>query len=135
MRNAQVNIYDVEVIFDALHHSFSFEGDLNSENLSIPVAVGVQMINFTLLTVHHEPSTSGATFQFYPIEWIGAPDLVAARGAVGEWFDSTHCRLVVFNSNTSTAGIGYSFIMTVMFDGVAYSTPDPTIINEPPVQH
>ena len=133
------NIYQVDVTFDAVSRQFSFSGhDVvpgpNGDGVSIPIAPGIQMINFTLLTTG-SPSAE-ATFEFYPIQWIGSPELAPAMG-LGQWFDSTHCRMVVFNSKSSTgpagAGDRHGFIFTVMYEGRAYSSPDPTIINEPPV--
>jgi hypothetical protein len=134
------NIYQVGVSFDADSKQFSFSGpdvvhDGTGNGVSIPVAPGIQIINFTLLTT---PLTGPqATFQFYPIQWIGTPELSPAMG-LGQWFDSTSCRLVVFNTRSSggTGPVGqdrHGFIFTVMHEGAAYTSPDPTIINDPPV--
>jgi hypothetical protein len=134
------NIYQVEVNFDADSKQFSFSGhdvvpNVNGNGVAIHIAPGIQMVNCTLLTT---PLTGPkATFQFYPIQWIGTPELAPAMG-LGQWFDSTSCRLVVFNTKSS-GGTGqddqarHGFIFTVMYDGRAYSSPDPTIINDPPI--
>jgi hypothetical protein len=131
------NIYQVDVYFDADCKHLTFSGvdvvfGVADVPVAIPVAPGLQIINFTLTTSLSSPSPQ-AEFKFYPIQWIGTPDLLPATG-LGQWFDSTHCRMVVLNSNTSTFNNQFGFILTVMYEGVAYSSSDPTIINEPVVQ-
>ena len=97
------NIYQADVSFDADSKQFSFSGsdvvhNVNGSGASIHLAPGIQMIKFTLLTT---PLTGPkATFQFYPIQWIGTPELAPAMG-LGQWFDSTSCRMVVFNTKSS----------------------------------
>jgi hypothetical protein len=131
------NIYQVDVNFDADSKQFSFSGqdvvtNVSGNGVSIHVAPGIQMINCTLLTT--PPAGPQASFQFYPIQWIGTPELAPAMG-LGQWFDSTSCRIVVFNTKSSgvPGQAGHGFTFTVVYEGRVYTSPDPTIINDPPI--
>jgi hypothetical protein len=134
MKSTAVNIYDVKVTFNAAAGTeadrFSYTGDVRLGGNAIPIAPGIQMINFELLTEGGDGSA--ATFQAYPVTWVGTPALQPVAG-LGEWFGATHCHMVVCNFNTSDVPVVNGFVLTVMYGGVSYTSPDPTIINDPPV--
>jgi hypothetical protein len=128
--------YDVQVIFDAECQQFSYTGvDVQHDeygNTLIPIAFGTQTINFTLFTQHppEDPLGPEATFEFFPIEPdAGTPTISVTNHS----FDSTHCVLVIDNTNTVTPAPQLGFTMAVMYEGRPYKSHDPSIINEPPV--
>lgn len=133
MLNTSSNIYDVQVIFNAQDRTFAFIGDVaggSAASASIHIAPGIQVINLTLFTINNADGTQ-ASFKFYPVSWTSSPNLQPAAG-LGEWFGPTHCHMVVVNSNCSVDRVPYDFIVTVMYGGAAFASPDPTIINDPP---
>ncbi len=87
----------------------------------------ITLITFTLDDVRN----SGAVFPTNPIQWLVDEEPVA----LPPWFamhrrDDGYFSLWDFNSApTSTE---HKFAVSVFFDGQMSSTPDPTIINDPP---
>jgi hypothetical protein len=124
--------YDVQVMFDAESKQFSYTGvDVQNEDghTLIPIAFGTQTINFTLFTQHPYEGQE-ATFDFFPIE----PDAgTPTESVTNHFFDSTHCVLVIDNTNTVTPAPQLGFTTAVMYEGRPYKSGDPSIINEPPV--
>lgn len=126
------NIYSVDVIFDAADKTFTFKGDevKSASGYSIHIKPGVQLVNFSLTTINGSGGAE-AYFAFYPVSWLGTPELQPANG-LGQWHDSTTCRLVILNTHTSTSS-SHGFVVTVLYQDKAYVSTDPTMINDPPV--
>ena len=131
----QANVYQVGVVFhpDADAASkFTFSGIDIDEDHKIKIQPGIQMINFTLSTEHppEDPSDSKATFEVYPIEWLGTPPLQPAQG-LGPWFDEDRCSVVIFSLNNHCHTFGFKIIAS--YEGSLHESHDPSIFNDPPV--
>ncbi|HYN20633.1 MAG TPA: hypothetical protein VE078_06710 [Thermoanaerobaculia bacterium] len=128
----QANIFQVQVEFHPhAEQKFIFSGDVD-ENHSIKIPPGLQMINFMLSTFHppEHPSESKATFDIYPIAWLGTPPLQPAQG-LGQWFDESRCSVVIFSLNEGTHTFGFRIIAS--YEGSLHESHDPSIVNDPPV--
>jgi hypothetical protein len=86
----------------------------------------ISLITFTL------DNSSGAEFPTNPIQWLVGNEPVA----LPPWFamhrrDAGYFSLWDFNS--APISTHHHFIVSVFHDGRFFSTQDPTIINDPPV--
>ena len=98
-----------------------------------PSALAVRDQNLTVFVYVLTPeSTPGVTFASTPVVWnkpsTQPPNLgVALLGKPAELY------MTDINTATSGAPESYSFFLQVEYDGVVYTSPDPTIVNtEPP---
>lgn len=88
----------------------------------------ISLITFTL----DDPNNSGAEFPTNPIQWLVNDEPVA----LPPWFamhrhDAGFFSLWDFNSDPVTTH--HKFVVSVFNNGQIFSTPDPTIINDPPI--
>lgn len=118
-----MNPYEVTVSFDAESKLVSVS---SSPAFPIKVSQGISLFTFTLDT------SSDAEFPGIPIQWLPKDGQAAALPSsfMMHWHDAQHFALWDFNS--SPAGAHHHFVVSVFYNGQFYSSPDPTIINDPP---
>ena len=122
------HILSVQVNFDADRKTFSFDGEIDGD-WEIRVPPGLQIINFSL---HTTPAGSGqAHFAHQPVAAVDTELGIIAEGRVPG--HENRYSMVVANSNAGGEPTQFSFVMFVVYDGVAYCSGDPTLINDPPV--
>jgi hypothetical protein len=121
-----MNTYGFTVSFDAASDpkTVSVEG---TPEFPISVHQGISLITFAL-----DPA-SGAEFPSTPIQWMnnGEPTTLPSW-FVMHWHDAHHFALWDFNS--APVATQHQFVVSVYYQGQFYSSHDPTIINEPPIQ-
>lgn len=88
---------------------------------------GITLITFTLV----DTNNSGAAFPTHPIQWVvnHEPAVLPIWFAMHR-FDARNFSLWDFNSDPERTC--YNFVVSVFHNGQIISTPDPTIINDPP---
>jgi hypothetical protein len=119
---ASEKVYNVDVIFDSGTKQFSFGGDMKSGELFI--AGGVDLIRFSLVTKGGSPGN--AVFPSSPLSWqAGQPQIT------GKTVTDTSIELEISNVKSHEDPEPFPFELTVMYDGQPFTSPDPTIINEP----
>jgi len=157
MIKTTVNIYRVNVIFDAQALAFTYSGDMvyirptgptGPTGPAVPtltVSSGIHLINFTLETTN---SATGAAASFvsiseadpFPIVFIadGSPRTGVASPVnyvPNIWRNDTYCSLVAMNLNhIPNWADPRPFVVKVMYETILYTSSDPTIINDPPAQ-
>lgn len=147
MIKTMVNIYQVNVSFNALTFVFTYSGDmvyLNGQP-TLTVSSGIHLINFTLETTN---SATGAAASFvsisefspFPIDFTA--EVSPRTGVVSPvnyvpniWRNDTYCSLVAMNLNhIPNLADPRPFVVKVTYDGTEHTSSDPTIINDPPAQ-
>lgn len=117
-----MNPYEVRVTFHADDRSVSVS---SSPAFPIAVSQGISLFTFTL-----DPS-SGAEFPGIPIHWMKDGQAAPLPSSfLMHWHDEHHFALWDFNS--SAFRVEHRFVVSVFYNGQFYSSPDPTIINDPP---
>jgi hypothetical protein len=122
------NVWNVNVVFNATDHSFSFQGNCTPDGFMYALS-GVK--SFYLVTL----STINGSSQFAELTGINVQDgtpvtvLPKTYTSMGRTWP---CYMLVYDG-TVTPTVPACFSLTLTFMGVQIVVPDPTIINvEPP---
>jgi hypothetical protein len=128
-----MDIFKFDVNFDLATKKVSVPG--LSDSNPLVTYTGLSLIKFNLVAPGLPLDTpSGVAFAGDPIEWLeGGPD--SKPVSLPPWFlmhrfDDSHFALWNFHSAPQT--IRHNFIVSVFYEGVFYSSPDPVIVNEAP---
>ena len=121
-----MDISKFNVFFDAVSHQVSVEG-VGKEHFPLQSPAGISLITFTL------DNLSGAKLASNPIQWVqdGGPVELPPWFVVHRFNDYY---FTLWNFNSVPEQVSYEFEIFVIFQGSFFSTKDPTIINDPPVE-
>lgn len=125
---------DVTVVFDATTHSFTYSGDIDAEN-RIVVDVHHAWVELKLETVGSEPPLAAVFREPLPILWQGG----TVPSVLSVWRPQSQgsvTQLAIEDRNPLPTGQPaeqvLSFALVVEYDGQAYHSPDPSIVNVDP---